>query len=123
MLGTNTIHANFSVDDLTTAKDFYKNKLGFNVKRENDIELILEGGKDTRINIYKKSDHKPWNSTVLGIEVEDVDEAADDLKKSNVKVEKLKNTDDKGIMRDEKMGEALWFRDPAGNWICVSHSA
>lgn len=123
MLGTNSIHANFSVDNLRAAKDFYKNKLGFNVKKDNDIELVLEGDEGTRINIYEKDDHKPWDSTVLGIEVDNVDEAADDLKKSGIKVEKLKNTDDKGIMRDSKMGEALWFRDPAGNWICVSHSA
>jgi predicted enzyme related to lactoylglutathione lyase len=38
-------------------------------------------------------------------------------------MEKLEGTDADGIMRIPQMGEAAWFTDPAGNWICINHMA
>jgi catechol 2,3-dioxygenase-like lactoylglutathione lyase family enzyme len=121
MLGTNPIHANFSVNDLSAARDFYSDKLGFKVIRENDNELVLEGGKGTKINIYPKKDHKPWDSTVLGIEVDDIEKTVEDLKSLGIKIEVFPYTNERGIMSDPDMGEAAWFKDPAGNWVCIEH--
>ncbi len=72
------------------------------------------------MNIYLKPDHSPWDSTVFGIEVSDVRSAVNELAESGVLVEKLEATDESGVMSDPEMGEAAWFKDPAGNWICVS---
>lgn len=121
MLGQNYTHANFSVDDLEAAKTFYINKLGFSLKRESAGDLMLESSKGTRVNVYYKADHEAWNSTVLGIEVDDVSDAIDELAAQGVAVEVFEGTDDEGIMADPEMGEAAWFKDPAGNWICISH--
>lgn len=120
MLGDNFTHANFSVDDLGVAKDFYVNKLGFNIKREADYGITLESGKGTRILIYYKPDHVAWNSTVLGIEVEDVREEVKNLKARGVNMEKLDGTDEDGVMTDPNIGAVAWFKDPAKNWICIS---
>jgi predicted enzyme related to lactoylglutathione lyase len=43
-----------------------------------------------------------------------------ELRARGISIEKLAGTDYDGIMTIPDMGEATWFRDPAGNWICVS---
>ena len=121
MLGTHRTHANFSVDDLAAAKSFYVDKLGFGAELEDDFGILLSAGEGTRIFIYQKPDHKPWDSTVLGIEVNDVKSAIDELNASGIQVEKIPGTDDDGIMQIPDMGEAAWFKDPAGNWVCIEH--
>ncbi len=121
MLGQNTTHANFSVDDLAAAKAFYVDKLGFGIKRQTEHEMMLESGAGTRVNIYHKPDHKAWESTVFGIEVADVRAAVSELGTLGVQVEKFDGSDDLGVMSDPQMGDAAWFKDPAGNWICISN--
>lgn len=120
MIGTNRVHANFSVDNIETAKQFYVNKLGFSLKNEGEGMLLLEGGGGTKINIYEKADHKPWDSTVLGIETSDLGAALGELREQSVTPEQLPMTDERGIMHDPEWGDAAWFRDPAGNWVCIS---
>lgn len=120
MIGQNPTHANFSVDDMNAAKAFYVDKLGFTIKRETPYDVVFESTVGTRFNVYTKADHKAWDSTVFGIEVDDVKNAVDELKARGIIVEKLDGTDENGILSDPKMGDAAWFRDPAGNWICIS---
>jgi catechol 2,3-dioxygenase-like lactoylglutathione lyase family enzyme len=123
MIGQNVTHANFSVDDLAAAKAFYVDKLGFRVQRESEGDIMLEGGAGTKVNIYAKADHKAWDSTVFGIEVDDVRTAVTELASIGVEVAKLDFTDESGVASDPEMGEAAWFTDPAGNWICISSKA
>ena len=120
MLGQNATHANFSVNDMAAAKAFYVDKLGFTVKKESPAGVMFESGAGTRVNLYEKADHKAWDSTVFGIEVSDVKGAVDELKTKGIEVEKIPGTDENGILSDPQMGDAAWFKDPAGNWICVS---
>lgn len=122
MLGQYYTHANFSVNDLAVAKAFYVDKLGFILVRESPGDFMIKSHKGTRVNIYYKPDHTAWNATVLGIEVDDVQDAIQELNDAGVQVEKIKGTDYAGIMSDPEMGEAAWFKDPAGNWICMSHT-
>ena len=120
MLGQHKAHANFSVDDLAVAKAFYVDTLGFGLVKEDAGGLLLDGG-GVHIVVYHKADHRPWDSTVLGVEVDDVKAAVDELTASGVQIEKLDGTDADGVMHIPEMGEAAWFKDPAGNWICVDH--
>ena len=121
MLGQHKAHANFSVDDLAVAKAFYVGTLGFGLEKEDEGALLLADGGGAHIVVYVKPDHRPWDSTVLGVEVDDVKAAVNELTASGVRIEKLDGTDDDGIMHIPEMGEAAWFKDPAGNWICVDH--
>ena len=120
MLGQHRTHASFSVDDLETAKNFYIGKLGFTAEKQVQDAVLLKSSAGTRALVYQKPDHKAWDSTVLGIEVNDVKAVVSELRASGISIEKLDGTDDDGIMTIPDMGEAAWFRDPAGNWICVS---
>jgi catechol 2,3-dioxygenase-like lactoylglutathione lyase family enzyme len=120
MIGQNTTHANFSVDDMDAAKAFYVDKLGFTIKRETPYDVVFESAAGTRFNVYAKADHKAWDSTVLGIEVDSVKDALDELKAKGINAEKVDGTDENCIMSDPEMGDAAWLHDPAGNWICIN---
>jgi catechol 2,3-dioxygenase-like lactoylglutathione lyase family enzyme len=121
MIGSNPVHANFSVDNIETAKQFYVDKLGFGLVSEGMGMIMLGAGNGTKINVYEKPDHQAWDSTVLGIEVPDVYAALEELGQQGVMAERLPMTDDKGVMHDPEHGDAAWFRDPAGNWLCVNN--
>lgn len=121
MFESNAIHANFSVDNLSAARDFYVDTLGFTLVKEVPGQLILEAGRGTMINIYEKEDHKPWESTVLGIETEDVDAAVKQLLDAGIETANLPGSDENGIMRNPDLGDAAWFQDPARNWVCISN--
>jgi len=120
MIGQNTTHANFSVDDMAAAKSFYVDKLGFTIKRETPYDVMFESGAGTRFNVYTKEDHKAWDSTVFGIEVDDVKAAVDELTAKGITIEKVSGTNDDGILSDPDLGDAAWFKDPAGNWLCLN---
>ena len=121
MIGQNATHANFSVDDMNAAKAFYVDKLGFSIKRETPYYVMFGSAAGTRFNVYTKADHKAWDSTVFGIEVDDVKAAVDELKTQGITVEKVDGTDENGIISDPEAGDAAWFRDPAGNWLCITN--
>lgn len=121
MIGDKATHANFSVDDLAAAREFYVEKLGFKLRKDRENDFVLVSGAGTKINVYFKSDHKAWDSTVLGIEVDDVADAVRELSEIGVEVEHLPGTNDLGIFSDPETGEAAWFKDPAGNWVCIGN--
>lgn len=126
MLGDNKTYASFSVDDYEAAKDFYCNKLGFKLIAEQQDAgvMTIESGAGTRAIVYYKPDHKPWNATVLGIEADDIDAAAEQAKGQGIQLETVEGmTGDDGIMRDPQMGDAFWFKDPSQNWVIVGRFA
>lgn len=113
--------SSFSVDDVQKAKEFYGRTLGLEVSEENaGLSLRLAGG--TNVLIYPKPNHVPATFTVLNFQVDNIDEAVDELTKRGVRFEIYDRgdikQDEKGIFRDEGPNIA-WFTDPAGNVLSV----
>jgi len=114
----------FSVDDLAKTKEFYTETLGLTVDDEGvGVRLQLPGGAG--VFAYPKKDHQPATFTILNFEVDNIDEAVDELTKRGVQFEHYEDgpkTDEKGIFRGRKqnMGpDIAWFKDPAGNILSV----
>ena len=114
----------FSVDVLAKAKEFYTETLGLKVDDEGvGIRLHLPGGGT--VFAYPKDDHQPATFTILNFEVDDIDEAVDELTNRGVQFEHYEvgpKTDEKGIFRgrEQSMGpDIAWFKDPAGNFLSV----
>jgi catechol 2,3-dioxygenase-like lactoylglutathione lyase family enzyme len=111
----------FSVDDLAKAKEFYTKTLGLTMTEEGaGARLQLPGG--TTVFTYPKSDHKAATFTILNFQVDDIDEAVDELTSRGVPFHHYQNSDPKGIMRgkEQSMGPNIaWFNDPAGNFLAV----
>lgn len=114
----------FSVSDLAQARQFYSETLGLDVAADGvGLRLHLPGGGT--VFIYPKADHQPAGFTILNFQVDDIDEAVDELTRLGVRFEQYDNgpkTDEKGVLRGraQNMGpDIAWFTDPAGNILSV----
>jgi predicted enzyme related to lactoylglutathione lyase len=111
----------FSVDDLDRAKQFYGETLGLNIS-ENPAGFELQLGGGGTVFVYPKGEqHTPASFTILNFPVENIDQAADDLAKVGVQLERYDgmHQDDRGIMRGGDGPTIAWFKDPAGNILSV----
>ena len=114
--------SSFSVNDLKKAKDFYSQTLGLDI-RETPEGLELETANNT-VFLYPKPNHTPASFTVLNFDVDDIDEAVDELTGLGVTFEHYDlpdiKTDERGIARGPQGPAAIaWFKDPAGNILSV----
>jgi catechol 2,3-dioxygenase-like lactoylglutathione lyase family enzyme len=113
--------SSFSVDDLNKAKDFYSQTLGLDVKQTPE-GLELRTGDNT-IFLYPKPNHTPASFTVLNFQVDDIEEAIDELESMGVSLEHYNlpdiKTDERGIARGGPGPTIAWFKDPAGNILSV----
>lgn len=114
----------FSVNDVAKAKAFYAQTLGLKVEDQGvGVRLHLPGGGT--VFAYPKADHQPATFTILNFQVDDIDEAVDELTNRGVQFEHYEDgpkTDAKGILRgsEQNMGpDIAWFKDPAGNFLSV----
>lgn len=114
----------FSANNIEKVKDFYAGTLGLKIKQDNEMGGILTVTIPDEVNIiiYPKDDHTPATFTVLNFQVDNVDEAVDELTGKGVKFEQYDygdiKTDEKGIMRGNGPTIA-WFKDPAGNILSL----
>jgi catechol 2,3-dioxygenase-like lactoylglutathione lyase family enzyme len=114
----------FAVPDLEQARGFYEGTLGLNVSEDNDLLILhLAGGRDTLV--YPKPDHEPATYTILNFQVDDIDQAVDQLTQRGVQFERYDGLeqDEKGISRDPAGPPIAWFTDPAGNIFSVLEDA
>jgi predicted enzyme related to lactoylglutathione lyase len=108
------------VPDIATAKKFYGEILGLQVKEENEL-LSLSIGGDKEVTVYPKPDHAPAVYTILNFPVDDLEKAVDELTKRGVTFERYDGfeQDEKGIARADDGPAIAWFTDPAGNILAV----
>jgi catechol 2,3-dioxygenase-like lactoylglutathione lyase family enzyme len=123
LLKNSEMFSTFAVPDIDTAKRFYGETLGLDVRDASEPGLIEIHGKDGRpVVVYPKPDHKPAVFTVLNFPVDDVDQAVDELTAAGVRFERYDTdsikTDAKGVARGNGPSIA-WFKDPAGNILSV----
>ena len=111
----------FSVNDLQKAKQFYGETLGLDVS-ETPEGLELHSGNNA-VFLYPKPNHTPASFTVLNFQVDDIDEAVDELAALGVTLEHYNlpdiKTDERGICRGPGGPQIAWFKDPAGNILSV----
>ena len=109
----------FAVHDLEQAREFYAQTLGLQTSEEGDLMwLQLGGGQGTLV--YPQPDATPASYTILNFEVQDIDEAVDELAARGVQLERYEGfeQDEKGVFRGE--GPVIaWFKDPSGNVLSV----
>jgi catechol 2,3-dioxygenase-like lactoylglutathione lyase family enzyme len=113
----------FSVDDVPTAKQFYRDTLGLDVSEEHGmLTLHLAGGAE--VLVYPKPNHVPATFTILNFPVDDIEKAVDELRERGVNFPTFDGleADDKGIFRGGGPNIA-WFTDPAGNILSVLEEA
>lgn len=127
MLKTKQAFSGFAVDNLAKARTFYAETLGLTVNNEGaGLRLQVPGGYT--VFVYPRDNHQPATFTILNFEVEDIDEAVDELTSRGVQFERYEGipTDEKGILRgisQQRGPDIAWFKDPAGNILAVLKGA
>jgi catechol 2,3-dioxygenase-like lactoylglutathione lyase family enzyme len=119
MLADTTAYSGMAVDDMDKAREFYAGTLGLRTSEEHGLMwLHLAGDRDTLV--YLQPDATPASYTILNFEVDDIDDAVDELVARGVRFERYDHIeqDQKGIFRAEGPFIA-WFKDPAGNVLSV----
>jgi catechol 2,3-dioxygenase-like lactoylglutathione lyase family enzyme len=122
MFADTKAYSGFAVDDVQKAREFYGETLGVHTEVLDEeaglLALHLAGGRDTLV--YAKPDFTPATYTILNFQVDDVDQAVDDLTGRGVQFERYEDfpQDEKGIMRGQGP-DIAWFKDPAGNILAV----
>jgi catechol 2,3-dioxygenase-like lactoylglutathione lyase family enzyme len=112
----------FAVDDMQKAREFYNETLGLKTEVLDEehglLSLHLSGERD--VIVYEKADLAPANYTILNFQVDDIDEAVDDLTARGISFERYDgfDQDDKAIARGPGP-QIAWFKDPAGNILSV----
>lgn len=123
LLADSHAFSGFSTNDIAKAKEFYAEKLGFEVSETMGL-LNLKFAGGGRVVIYSKPNHEPATFTVLNFPVEDIDQAVDRLTEAGIQLERYEgaNQDERGIARppSPEYGPPIaWFKDPAGNILSV----
>ena len=117
--------SSFSVNDVAKAKEFYGKTLGVEVSSGEMGALQLKMNDGASVFVYPKENHEPATFTVLNFNVDNIDEAVDELTRRGITFESYEGemkTDEKGIARGKERGHGpniAWFKDPAGNFLSV----
>lgn len=121
MLRDSKAFGSFSTDSASSALAFYRDVLGLEAEAVDVVApmVLLRHPQGAMTLIYEKSGHVPATHTVLMFSTPDVEALAASLREAGVTLEATEFTDPDGVARDpeEKTPFALWFKDPAGNWL------
>jgi catechol 2,3-dioxygenase-like lactoylglutathione lyase family enzyme len=123
MLENSKAFSGFAVKDMAKAKEFYGETLGLevNVLDEENGLMQLEFANERPTLIYQQPAMTPASYTILNFQVDDIDQAVDELSGHGVTFERYEefDQDDKGIAREGAGPQIAWFKDPFGNVLSV----
>ena len=110
--------------DYDRAREFYEQKLGFEFVSQDQYALVVRAGENM-IRIVRMPDHHPFQGTVLGWEVKEIESVVRWLVGRGVETEKFPFVPDKelGIWNPPGGDRVAWFKDPDGNTLSVSQHA
>ena len=110
-----------AVSDIERAKKFYGETLGLKARDERVDGIRYETGGGTWLLVYPSQFAGTAQSTYMGFDVDDLDEAVAELRGRGVVFEEydmpgLKTVD--GIAEIEGF-KGAWFKDPDGNILSI----
>lgn len=107
--------------DYEAAREFYVGKLGFIFVSLDQFALVVKAGEQ-KIRITKIPNYSPLRGTILGWEVEKIEEVVRWLGQRGVTTEKYPFAQDKelGIWTAPGGDKVAWFKDPSGNILGIS---
>jgi catechol 2,3-dioxygenase-like lactoylglutathione lyase family enzyme len=103
------------------SRSFYRDTLGLRLVSEDGFALVFDAnGTMLRVSIVREL--QPAGYTVLGWEVADIVEAAEQLQRAGVRLERYPGMpqDEHGIWRSPRGAAVAWFKDPDGNTLSIT---
>ena len=124
MLGSYPLVACIATHDPDLAKPFYRDVLGLRLVSEDRFSLVFDA-HGTMLRIFIVQDLAVAKYAVLGWQVADISEVAQQLAKAGVQLVRFPNfhgMDDRGIWTAPNGAKAAWFRDPEENLLILTQS-
>jgi len=121
MLAAGKLTGFIPTKDYDKSRAFYVDKLGFEFVSLDQFALVLSlGGHKFRVS--KVPNFTPLQGTILGWEVQNVEEVVRWLAGRGVATEKYPFVQDKelGIWTTPNGDQVAWFKDPDGNILSVA---
>ncbi len=124
MLSLNKLIAFVPTRDASQARSFYEGKLGLRFVSDDPFALLLDAG-GIMVRVVKLQQYEPQQFTILGWEVENIDDAVAHLDGKGIRFEKygMNGQDERGIWTAPGGARVAWFKDPDGNVLSVSQHA
>jgi predicted enzyme related to lactoylglutathione lyase len=119
MLQTSPMYAYIPVKDVTRARKFYEETLGFRVKRESGDGVVYEFANGTACFLYPTPNAGTSRASQAFWQVEDVEREVAELKAKGVTFE---HYDMPGMVGDFVTGggaKTAWFKDTEGNIMAI----
>lgn len=121
MLGSKKIVTFIPTRDTQKARSFYEGVPGLRFVSEDQFALALDAN-GIMVRVTKVPEFKPQQFTILGWEVQSIEEVVSGLQQSAVSFEHygFKEQDHRGIWTAPGGARVAWFKDPDGNVLSVS---
>ena len=121
MLGSGKMVGFVPTKDYEESRGFYVDKLGFEFVSLDQFALVVSIGGH-KIRIAKVPNFSPLQGTILGWEVENIEQVVQWLAERGVLTEKYSFVQDRerGIWLTPNGDKVAWFKDPDGNILSVS---
>lgn len=104
------------------AKRFYAETLGLRFQHEDEYALVFTVNQTILLRVQKVSSLTPQHFTVLGWQVDDMNQAVTELAERGVRFENYSfpSQDDRGICTFPGGDKVAWFKDPDGNTLSLT---
>jgi predicted enzyme related to lactoylglutathione lyase len=120
MLSKYEIHVTLPAKDMTRAKAFYTQKLGFSIESETPAGLTFHGA-GSWFRVFPSSGASNGSFTQAGWETKDIEAEVAELKKRGVVFEEYNYPTLKTVngIASTPEGRAAWFKDSEGNLLGI----
>jgi catechol 2,3-dioxygenase-like lactoylglutathione lyase family enzyme len=122
MLSDHPVYATIAAADISRARAFYEQTLGFSVDRKDPVGGVHYRSGTTRFYLYPSQFAGHAQHTLASWEVDDVEATVAELTARGVVFEQYDlpeiKTDERGIAELGSM-KAAWFKDPDGNVLNI----
>jgi predicted enzyme related to lactoylglutathione lyase len=118
------MYAYIPAADMTRARKFYEEKLGFKPKQEIAGGVIYEFGNHTACFMYPTSNAGTSKASQAFWQVDDIESEVAELKGRGVKFEEydMPNLKTQGGIATAGGAKAAWFKDSEGNILAIIQS-
>ena len=125
MLSTSPIIAFIPTRDSARARAFYAETLGLRFLSQDNFALVFDAN-GTMLRIVCAGDFTPFQFTILGWQVSDIDAAIADLTSRGIqflRYDFLEQAPNGVWTAPGDAARIAWFRDPDGNTLSISQHA
>jgi predicted enzyme related to lactoylglutathione lyase len=121
MLQNSPLYAYIPAKDVSRARKFYEEKLGFKPGRQIEDGVVYDFGKGTSCFLYPTPNAGTSRASQAFWQVDDIEREVDELKKRGVQFE---DYDLPGMKKENGIftgggAKAAWFKDTEGNILAV----